>query len=1179
MSNIPSLASRKKTHSPKRSKQHFNSLTRSIAILGLIAVSNSLGLSPVLAAPTAPNVSINNQATGTFTDGDEPGAPQESVVSNVVTVTVAEVAGITITADNTPEPYPNALINFDFEIKNIGNDPTKFFLPTAPSSVAGGTAGTLQIVAYVDANSTKTPLTTPINITTANDTGAIGDGTLGGNTIAGSIPAGAAIIVRVPVTVTAAVNANVSVTLGNTTGSPNASNTPYIANTNDIYTVDNADAVAGEAAGVPINGDGTTGDGDVTKHRQEASAISTVLVQNPPLKISGTVFEDVNYGGGAGRDLVSSAGVARPNVQVEIYNASGVLKGQMLTDTNGQYVFDASNVTGGLTQGNTYQIRVVNSFVTSSRPGGCAQAAAINLPPDTCFQVPVQTFRTSGDTDSNNIADADQNRVGGEVPARKDAPANSGTQNLSALNSAAGQAVESLTTVALGSLPFTGVDFGFNFDTIVNTNNIGQGSLRQFITNSNALTNSGLDQVVNPNPATGTTAIDSAPGIETSIFMIPSTALTAGSANISLSSKLTVTDDDTAIDGRTQTANIGDTNTGTVGGSGQAVGISAQVLPNYPKPEVSLSMTSSVLDAIEIQGNGDSVRGLNFSTNIHSGIIVSGGSAAKPTLIQNNIIGLKPDGTAGSVWQGITANNGIAPTKYLNTLDNLISNNSFAGASISSPGLIQGNHFFRNGTGSCDDNLSVEQSNLNTITINKNLFEESAANGIEGYGIPGGVTITENTVRTAGRNGTLCDGSIENDGIRLFGSSSKITKNIINSNGGAGVVITGSGGTKNLISQNSFYLNGGLGIDIDAKNLPASLNPTGDGVSPNDGTKNTTPNNDMDYPIITSSALSSGILTIKGYVGNVATGSPTFAGATIEFFVGAADTNDKGKVFSTDPVTVSKLHAEGQTYIGGSTPGNLCITDANGLFNCSFPNASAIDAKNITATATDTAGNTSEFSVSNIDPRVLLVKRITAINGSTNTLNGDNLANYLQDDTNPYDDNTIETSLAPSTNFPAADTTFWPETTGKTSSDFLLGGMNGGNIKPKDVIEYTIYFLSNGDSTATNVLFCDRVPANVTFMPTAFDSSTTKAPGGVTESRGILTQLNGITASYTNVADGDAARYFPAGNDPKLVYPKVNCGGTNDNGAVVVDLGSLPNATAVGTPGSYGFVRFQGRVK
>ena len=42
------------------------------------------------------------------------------------------------------------------------------------------------------------------------------------------------------------------------------------------------------------------------------------------------------------------------------------------------------------------------------------------------------------------------------------------------------------------------VDFGFNFDTIVNTNDADQGSLRQFLLNSNELDNTNLDQEDNP---------------------------------------------------------------------------------------------------------------------------------------------------------------------------------------------------------------------------------------------------------------------------------------------------------------------------------------------------------------------------------------------------------------------------------------------------------------------------------------------------------------------------------------------------------------------------------------------------------------------------------------------------------------------------------------------------------
>jgi uncharacterized repeat protein (TIGR01451 family) len=218
-----------------------------------------------------------------------------------------------------------------------------------------------------------------------------------------------------------------------------------------------------------------------------------------------------------------------------------------------------------------------------------------------------------------------------------------------------------------------------------------------------------------------------------------------------------------------------------------------------------------------------------------------------------------------------------------------------------------------------------------------------------------------------------------------------------------------------------------------------------------------------------------------------------------------------------------------------------------------------------------------------IDPNVLLVKRITQINGKKITTMGNSLTTYIDEPSNPYDDNnpTILTRSLPSE--PPKDTDKWP-----TPLDtFLIGGVDGGNVKPGDKIEYTIYFLSAGADEATNVLFCDRVPSNVTFISAAFNSDTPKSSGSANESRGVLALINGnpsdIPTSYTNVADGDAVRYFPAGSDPTKVkdYEKINCGGPNDNGAVVVNLGNLPKATAPANPsrGSYGFVRFQGLVK
>jgi uncharacterized repeat protein (TIGR01451 family) len=240
-------------------------------------------------------------------------------------------------------------------------------------------------------------------------------------------------------------------------------------------------------------------------------------------------------------------------------------------------------------------------------------------------------------------------------------------------------------------------------------------------------------------------------------------------------------------------------------------------------------------------------------------------------------------------------------------------------------------------------------------------------------------------------------------------------------------------------------------------------------------------------------------------------------------------------------------------------------------------------------TSSATGGGGDDFGLTQINlyecrpissnPNLLLVKRITKINNQA-------FMTYKQEDDNPYDDNVLEPNLAPNPqtsvpHYPTADTTYWPGTNGKTDSTFLIGEINGVSVKPNDSIEYTIYFLSTGTGPANNVLFCDRVPTNVTFLPTAFNSLPADSTGLGGADRGIVAKLGtDPLKAYTNIADGDFAQYFPPNVEPSTVYPKINCGGPNVNGAVVVKLGNLNNATSPGQPPeSYGFVRFQGVVK
>ena len=180
-------------------------------------------------------------------------------------------------------------------------------------------------------------------------------------------------------------------------------------------------------------------------------------------------------------------------------------------------------------------------------------------------------------------------------------------------------------------------------------------------------------------------------------------------------------------------------------------------------------------------------------------------------------------------------------------------------------------------------------------------------------------------------------------------------------------------------------------------------------------------------------------------------------------------------------------------------------------------------------------------------PAILLVKRITATNGVNITTTVDDPG---------------------STNDNAAN---WPAPVDVTSgiSTYLTGAINGGSVKPADLLDYTIYFLSNGGAAATNINLCDLVPSNSTFVPDSF--------GSVPES-GINLTIGATSTNLTNVPDADGGQFFNPG-----ATPSVTCSATNTNGAVVVNVvkspASLPNATAPGTPNnSYGFIRFRARV-
>lgn len=613
------------------------------------------------------------------------------------------------------------------------------------------------------------------------------------------------------------------------------------------------------------------GDSQVTANvdvGQDFVISAAVVLKVPSNLIAGTVFEDVNYGGGQGRNMTNANGVGISSAIVELYESDGTFVRRTTSKVSGDYSF------GGMADGD-YYVKLVNSTVRSTRANG------INC--TTC--VPVQTFRSYGDV-NNNIEVLDE--IGGADPTAFS-------------DSALGvfEDSQSLSMVSIESSGVANIDFGYNFNTIVNTNEFGQGSLEQFILNSNTLGEVGLDIEANA-------IFDPAAEEDVSIFMIPPTGDSfgrsadvnynaAGYFDILLDNSNTfsvITGTNTIIDGRTQTAYSGDSNAGTVGSGGAGVGIANTALPNYTRPEIQIHRNGG--DVLRLNGSNITIRDISLYANNNAGVRVQGGSAT----ISNNLLGVNALGaSAGNIDYGIEQTGGD-----LSAFSNYLSSNTIAGIFIDggTRSTIQFNHLDSNGSTACDDNILIEDGS--TIVIQENLIESAAASGIEIDNV-NGVTVSNNNILLSGQNGGNCSGNYEGMAVKLSGDDSVIDQNRIYSNGSEGVVVLS--GASNTISQNSIYANGtvvpSLGIDLGM-----------DGVTLNDNSDSDSgPNNLENFPIINSAFISGSNLVVTGWA------SP---GSTIEVFF--TDVNEGTATLGDNQLGLTQDYGEGQTYIGTAVEGS-----------------------------------------------------------------------------------------------------------------------------------------------------------------------------------------------------------------------------------------------------------------
>jgi uncharacterized repeat protein (TIGR01451 family) len=670
------------------------------------------------------------------------------------------------------------------------------------------------------------------------------------------------------------------------------------------------------------------------------------LASAPRVQISGKIFEDVNYGGGAGRSFSASSGVGRPNARVELYDASGNFVTFTTTDASGNYT-----LTGAA--GQTYTVRVVDSSVTSSRPGAVSTL------------IGVQTFRTSGLTGTTGTADT--NRVGGEDPTKIDA--GNGSTTLAALT--AGTATpQSITSVALGASSVTGIDFGFNFDTIVSTRDSGQGTLRQFIINSNTLTNTGLAQA-------GQTA-----GVEASIFMVSNGSavsglragltnqLTAGVAQIVPASQLpAITDSNTSIDGTLQTTNVGDTNAGAQGAGG-TVGVDGLSLPTENNPEVQISAARGTIGlGLDVNANNTTIRGLaifGFGTaaNTNGSANIQIENAITGALIERNFLGSSaasftdPGAATRSLGDNIRSVGGKNGT-IQNNLIGFSEGKGIAIESASTGWLVQRNEVRSNGINNSNlDGMDTENSSGSTIQ--QNLFVGGWGTGVDTSQSSGSNTIVNNTVTG---NGIGSGANLNDAGVRIFGSNNTVDRNVVSSNVGAGIQVT-SGATA-LITKNSVFLNGTIGaspthqIGIDLQSASDNQNlGTSPFVTLNDaGDADTGGNGLLNYPILQSATISSGQLTLTGFARS---------GSSIELFIAQLDPSGfgQGKTYLTTLVEGSAADLDNTTgtYGPAAINGIAQGTDTTNRFKFVIAIPAGVSSGTV-LTATATISNaTSEFS-------------------------------------------------------------------------------------------------------------------------------------------------------------------------------------------------------------------------
>ena len=582
--------------------------------------------------------------------------------------------------------------------------------------------------------------------------------------------------------------------------------------------------------------------------------------------ILGHIYEDIN-----GDSLLSDS-VGLSGIPVYLYTddgdgipnaADGAPTYTTTTDANGYYYF--------------LQIPGVTYFVSPNAPSSgsiLSEQTYTRTLNDTVNNTYVAGFC---DANGDGVADLNPTAVTGSCFGGWDG--DQATNNSNA-NLALREHISRIEFSA-DSASVTAVDFAFSYNVVTNTNNNGQGSLSQFITNAN-----GISGANNMRFVPSVVANDSDPSSDWWVVSPATTLVTITGANGA----------STTIDGTAYSFSDGitvrDTNAGNVMTAqtvGSSNGCTAESMPAIEKPELQIDMpvTASpyAAELLIINADNTTVRNISFTggslgINIYSAGITD-------TLIENNILGIDPAGnddligvdTCGASMgcagiaiahpsnSSLNGDTGIIRNNVIKTAHNNITLNNLNGQNISLYWKIIHNHLLGTVSSSATayNNLSIRYGVPRYLQVTGNILRSATGDAIYQRNTSNVALfqqVTSNDIQTA-----------EINGIHIqSGNSSQIECNLIHDNGDSGVSIDGNTNVDGyLITKNSFENNESNAVDL-------HNGATGEGVSLNSTLCNndtgTGANNNLARPQINRAFLDGTILRLFGDY--CATGDFTF---------------------------------------------------------------------------------------------------------------------------------------------------------------------------------------------------------------------------------------------------------------------------------------------------------------